>query len=122
MCMGFSTQKVYAYKEKKSKAPLIILIVAGLLLIGAGFCFSDHRANREAVQFIRPGAVFTMHGETYEGIVWQDKSQKKPTKTEFNNALTSYAKTKKDKETEEKLIQETLREMALEKIKQKKGL
>ena len=38
---------------------------------------------------IRPNAGFSI-GETYESLVWYSKDQTKPTKTEFDDAVTAW--------------------------------
>ena len=35
---------------------------------------------------LRPGALWSMQGETYEGIVWLDQTQTKPTQLQIVNA------------------------------------
>lgn len=36
----------------------------------------------KALQSLRPGAVWTLSGDSYEGLEWLDTEQKKPTKEE----------------------------------------
>jgi CRISPR/Cas system-associated endonuclease Cas3-HD len=43
----------------------------------------------KAIEKIRPGAGFSLTGDKYEGLVWLDTVQAKPTKEEFEAALKS---------------------------------
>jgi predicted lipoprotein len=36
---------------------------------------------------LRPGAEWTLDGDTYEGLSWLDENQSKPTKDEINTEL-----------------------------------
>ena len=36
---------------------------------------------------LRPGAEWTLNGDTYEGLVWLDTVQKKPTVEEINKEI-----------------------------------
>ena len=38
----------------------------------------------EAIISLRPGAIFTVNGGSYEGINWLDETQTKPTKEEVD--------------------------------------
>lgn len=38
----------------------------------------------EALLELRPNAEFTLNGESYDGLVWLDKNQTKPTEEEVN--------------------------------------
>lgn len=42
----------------------------------------------DALQALKPGAQWVLYGETYDGIVWHDSIQTKPTETEVNNKMT----------------------------------
>lgn len=50
-----------------------------------------------AVLSIRPEAKFLV-GETYESLTWHDKTQDKPTKKEFNDAVEAEKKKYTDNE------------------------
>ena len=41
-----------------------------------------------AVLALKPGALWTLRGDTYSGLDWQDSSQTKPTETEITNKIT----------------------------------
>jgi hypothetical protein len=56
-----------------------ILILLGLLTSPSFGC-----SIPEALELIRPKAVWTLYGEKYDGLVWQDKNQSKPTLEEVN--------------------------------------
>ena len=43
----------------------------------------------EALQSLKPGALWTLRGDNYSGLEWQDSSQTKPTETEVNNKIVS---------------------------------
>ena len=43
----------------------------------------------EALQSLKPGAQWTLRGDTYSGLEWQDNSQTKPTETEVNSKISS---------------------------------
>ena len=51
-----------------------------------------------AIQFIRPNAIFTLRGENIE---WLDLEQKEPNTKEIENALIAYKAHKEVKENEE---------------------
>jgi hypothetical protein len=40
-----------------------------------------------ALQRLRPGASWSLDGETYTGLTWRDTSQPKPTEEEVNEAI-----------------------------------
>lgn len=40
-----------------------------------------------ALQSLRPGAEWSVNGETYEGLTWLDKIQTKPTEEEINQEI-----------------------------------
>jgi hypothetical protein len=40
-----------------------------------------------AINFLRPGAAWTLHGATYAGLEWQDQTQSKPTEAEVAAAM-----------------------------------
>tara|TARA_S200000501_G_scaffold236433_1_gene221654 strand:- start:50 stop:424 length:375 start_codon:yes stop_codon:yes gene_type:complete len=42
-----------------------------------------------AVLALKPGALWTLRGDTYSGLDWQDSSQTKPTETEITNKITA---------------------------------
>ena len=42
-----------------------------------------------ALVSLRPGALWTLRGDTYSGLNWQDSSQTKPTETEVTNKVTA---------------------------------
>ena len=42
-----------------------------------------------ALQALKPGALWTLRGDTYSGLEWQDSSQTKPTETEVNSKIAS---------------------------------
>ena len=42
-----------------------------------------------ALQALKPGAEWTLRGDTYSGLEWQDSSQTKPTETEVNSKIAS---------------------------------
>ena len=42
----------------------------------------------EALQSLKPGALWTLRGDNYSGLEWQDSSQTKPTETEINNKIS----------------------------------
>ena len=41
----------------------------------------------EALLFLRPGAEWSLDGDTFEGIIWHDKEQTMPTRAELDAAL-----------------------------------
>jgi hypothetical protein len=42
----------------------------------------------DALQSLRPGAEWSLHGDNYAGLEWFDKSQSKPTEAEVNAEIT----------------------------------
>lgn len=42
---------------------------------------------RSAINFLRPGASWTMRGETYAGLEWQDEAQSKPIEAEVSETM-----------------------------------
>ena len=42
-----------------------------------------------ALQSLKPGAQWTLRGDTYSGLEWIDSSQTKPTETEINSKIAS---------------------------------
>ena len=42
----------------------------------------------EALQSLKPGALWTLRGKGYSGLEWQDDSQTKPTATEVNSKIS----------------------------------
>lgn len=40
-----------------------------------------------AIQYLRPGAAWTLYGNTYAGLQWQDSQQTKPTEEEVAAAI-----------------------------------
>ena len=42
-----------------------------------------------ALQSLKPGAQWTLRGDTYSGLEWLDSSQTKPTETEINSKISS---------------------------------
>ena len=40
-----------------------------------------------ALQSLKPGAQWTLRGDTYSGLEWLDSSQTKPTETEVNSKI-----------------------------------
>lgn len=40
-----------------------------------------------AIHHLRPGARWTLYGDTYSGLVWQDPQQTKPTESEVAAAM-----------------------------------
>ena len=42
----------------------------------------------EALQSLKPGAQWTLRGDTYSGLEWLDSSQTKPTETEINSKIS----------------------------------
>ena len=42
----------------------------------------------EALQSLKPGALWTLRGNVYSGLEWQDDSQTKPTETEVNSKIS----------------------------------
>tara|TARA_B100001093_G_C26511009_1_gene877505 strand:+ start:399 stop:773 length:375 start_codon:yes stop_codon:yes gene_type:complete len=42
-----------------------------------------------ALVALKPGALWTLRGDTYSGLDWQDSSQTKPTETEITNKITA---------------------------------
>ena len=42
-----------------------------------------------ALVSLKPGALWTLRGDTYSGLDWQDSSQTKPTETEITNKITA---------------------------------
>ena len=42
----------------------------------------------EALQSLKPGAIWTLRGNEYSGLEWQDDSQTKPTATEVNSKIS----------------------------------
>ena len=42
-----------------------------------------------ALLALKPGALWTLRGDTYSGLDWQDSSQTKPTETEITNKITA---------------------------------
>ena len=43
----------------------------------------------DALQALKPKALWTLRGEDYSGLEWQDSSQTKPTETEVNSKISS---------------------------------
>ena len=41
----------------------------------------------KAILNLRPGAVWTLHGITYDGLEWHDKIQSKPTKKQVDDEV-----------------------------------
>ena len=41
-----------------------------------------------ALQSLKPGAQWTLRGDTYSGLEWLDSSQTKPTETEINSKIS----------------------------------
>ena len=41
----------------------------------------------KALVNLRPGAEWSLNGDTYDGLVWLDKTQTKPTEEEINQEL-----------------------------------
>ena len=41
-----------------------------------------------ALQALKPKALWTLRGEDYSGLEWQDSSQTKPTETEVNSKIS----------------------------------
>lgn len=57
----------------------------------------------EALQSLRPGAIWSLSGDTYEGLTWLEKpvwegGQKKPTKTEVEAEVARLQKEWEDTE------------------------
>ena len=42
----------------------------------------------DALQALKPKALWTLRGSDYSGLEWQDSSQTKPTETEVNNKIS----------------------------------
>ena len=42
----------------------------------------------EALQVLKPKALWTLRGKEYSGLEWQDSSQTKPTETEVNSKIS----------------------------------
>lgn len=42
----------------------------------------------EALQSLRPGAAWSLEGNTYAGLVWLDQVQTKPTEQEVNDKIS----------------------------------
>ena len=42
----------------------------------------------DALQVLKPGAQWTLRGDDYTGLEWQDSSQTKPTETEVNSKIS----------------------------------
>ena len=42
----------------------------------------------EALQALKPKALWTLRGKEYSGLEWQDSSQTKPTETEENSKIS----------------------------------
>ena len=42
----------------------------------------------EALQALKPKALWTLRGKEYSGLEWQDSSQPKPTETEVNSKIS----------------------------------
>ena len=43
----------------------------------------------DALQALKPKALWTLRGKEYSGLEWQDSSQTKPTETEVTNKITA---------------------------------
>ena len=43
----------------------------------------------DALQALKPKALWTLRGEDYSGLEWQDSNQTKPTETEVNSKISS---------------------------------
>ena len=43
----------------------------------------------EALQALKPKALWTLRGKEYSGLEWQDSNQTKPTATEVTNKITA---------------------------------
>lgn len=41
----------------------------------------------EALYSLRPGAVWNLNGDTYEGLIWKDETQSKPSKEELEEKI-----------------------------------
>ena len=53
--------------------------------------FDEGQIAGFAIQKIKPNSEFGI-GNTYESLTWNDESQTKPTKQEFNDAVTAWHK------------------------------
>ena len=42
----------------------------------------------EALQALKPKALWTLRGKEYSGLEWQDSNQTKPTATEVNSKIS----------------------------------
>jgi hypothetical protein len=64
-----------------------ILLLISILMVSIQ-CYG-YRPDEisKALQDKYPGALYTLYGTSYEGLVWHDKTYKKPTEAEFNAAL-----------------------------------
>ena len=51
--------------------------------------FSKTQINSFAIAKIKTGAIFDV-GETYESLIWHSSDQDKPTKTEFDDAVSAW--------------------------------
>ena len=51
--------------------------------------FDEGQIAGFAIQKIKPNSEFGI-GNTYESLTWNDESQTKPTKQEFNDAVTAW--------------------------------
>jgi hypothetical protein len=48
---------------------------------------SDTKNIVDALHSLRPGAQWVLNGETYDGLVWHDTVQTKPTQAEIFNEI-----------------------------------
>jgi hypothetical protein len=80
-----------------------VLVILLFLPVGASADLA------RALRTIRPGAKWQLNGDTYEGLKWLDKNQKKPTKAEVLAALPQAERDEK---------QDLCRLTALQKLRQ----
>ena len=80
----------------------------------------------QAIQALRPGAQCRISGDTYNGIMWDDKNQTIPTEEELDAKLTELQAAEPYKllrEERNKLISETdwtqLKDISLDSIREK---
>jgi hypothetical protein len=49
-----------------------------------------HKDIRNAIQSIRPGALWNLSGDELSGLIWLDKTQTRPTDAEITAAILAY--------------------------------
>lgn len=58
----------------------------------------------ELILFVRPKAKFSLNGNSYEGIIWNDPVQEKPSLDELNSAIDQFKLLKAKKRKKEEIF------------------